>query len=229
MEALDQFILYVHIGFGTLSLILFWIPIIVKKGGKLHKRIGSLYVYSMWIVVITSFALSIINLLQGYKEVAAFLGFLGFITAIPLWFGITILKYKKEVPIKTLELKKYLEIIVFICSLGLIIWALILRLQGFGILMLIFGCIGLTSWKEAFKKIDPIQFKRNWLSEHLQGMMTTGIAAYTAFFAFGGGKFLNAYLQGPLMAVPWILPSIIGTIIIVRMKKKNGIPLSVFK
>ena len=60
-------------------------------------------------------------------------------------------------------------------------------------------------------------------------MMTTGIAAYTAFFAFGGGTFLSAYLKGPLMAVPWILPSIIGTVIIVRMKKKMGISPSVFK
>jgi len=182
----------------------------------------------MWVVIITSFVLSIINLLQGHKEIAAFLGFLGIITSIPLWFAMSMLKYKKDVPQSVLQLKKKLEMLVFICSILLVSWALLLKLQGFGILMLIFGCIGLTSWKEAFKTVDAEQFKRNWLGEHLQGMMTTGIAAYTAFFAFGGGQFLSAYLKGPLMAVPWILPSIIGTIIIIKMKKKYGIPKSIF-
>ncbi len=220
MEALDKIILTVHIVFGAISLILFWIPIIVKKGGKTHNRVGIAYVYCMWIVIVTSFLLSIINFLQGYVESAAFLGFLGFLTSIPLWYAINVLKHKKNIPLQTLKIKKTLYQGIFFIGLGLFIWGIYLKLQGMAILMLIFGGIGMSTWKEAFKSVSFYKDAHHWIHDHIQGMITSGIAAYTAFFAFGGGNFLAAYLKGPLMAVPWVQPSIIGTIVIIKMKKK---------
>jgi len=55
---------------------------------------------------------------------------------------------------------------------------------------------------------------------HIQGTIISGIAAYTAFFAFGGRRIFAAFLEGPLMVLPWILPTILGVIYSRYMQKR---------
>jgi len=54
--------------------------------------------------------------------------------------------------------------------------------------------------------------KETRLKMHIQGTIITGIAAYTAFAAFGGSRILMKVFQldAQWMMVPWILPSILG-------------------
>ena len=106
MEALDKIILFIHIAIGSISLLIFWIPVFTKKGGKLHNKAGKLYVYTMWIVVITAAFLSIINLLQKDYITAAFLGFLTLLTGHPLWYAVAILKHKKQIPVRLLKIRR---------------------------------------------------------------------------------------------------------------------------
>lgn len=53
----------------------------------------------------------------------------------------------------------------------------------------------------------------NWLEEHLSGMLTTAISAFTAFFAFGGRKIFGD-ISGNLEVAIWIAPTLIGVAII---------------
>ena len=106
MEALDKIILFIHIAIGSISLLIFWIPVFTKKGGKLHNKAGMLYVYTMWIVVITAVFLSIINLIQNDYITAAFLGFLTLLTGHPLWYAVAILKHKKQIPVRLLKIRR---------------------------------------------------------------------------------------------------------------------------
>ena len=48
----------IHIGFGTVALIAFWIPVIAPKGGKIHVRVGWGYAVCMSAVVLTAYAMS---------------------------------------------------------------------------------------------------------------------------------------------------------------------------
>lgn len=221
MEALDKFLLYSHIFVGSFSLILFWIPVFVKKGGYIHIKVGWAYVYTMWYVLITAALLSVINYIQGYVMVAAFLGFLALFTGYPLWYGISILKYKKNIPPKILRIRKILNVLIFTGGLGLIVWAVAAKFQGMAVLLLIFGIIGVAGSSSVV--ISSSGAHKSWLSEHIEGMIGTGIAAYTAFFAFGASNMFASIFDGPLLAIPWVLPTIIGTIIIIRIKKKNGL------
>lgn len=221
MELLDKFLLYSHIFVGSISLILFWIPVFVKKGGNTHIKVGWAYTYTMWYVLITAAMLSVINFLQGHIIVAAFLGFLALFTGYPLWYGICILKYKKNIPLKVLRIRKILNILIFTGGIGLILWAIILKLQGMAVLLLIFGIIGVSGSTSVV--ISSSRAKKSWLSEHIEGMVGTGIAAYTAFFAFGASRMFASIFDGPLIAIPWVLPTVIGTFIIIRLKKKNGL------
>jgi hypothetical protein len=222
MEAIDKILLFIHIAMGSISLLVFWIPVFTKKGGNLHNKAGMLYVYTMWIVVITAFILSVINFLQKGYITAAFLGFLTLLTGHPLWYAVTILKHKNQIPVRLLKIRKVILGLLVTSAAGLLIWSLILKVQGASILLLIFGIIGLTQLPLFLKSIKKSQEDGNWIAAHINGMISSGIAAYTAFFAFGGATFFGEIFSGPLNAIPWTLPSVIGTIFISREIRKRG-------
>jgi len=54
-------------------------------------------------------------------------------------------------------------------------------------------------------------------------MIVGGIAAYTAFFAFGGATFFGNLFDGYAMIIPWILPTIMGVGLIKWYKRKLNV------
>lgn len=222
MDTIFKFLLAIHIPAGFLGLILFWIPVFTKKGGNIHKKAGKGYVVSMWIVVVTATILCMINAWNKEYISASFLGFISILTAQPLWYGISILKYKNNVPLQMIKLKSLLSKVLFFSGSGLLIWGILSKAQGLAVLLIIFGIIGLTAAKDAFGNITIAQENSNWLKEHIAGMIGTGIASHTAFFAFGGATFFQHIFSGPLMVIPWVMPSIVGAILIVRTNRKHG-------
>lgn len=223
MDLIFKVLLWAHIPAGFIGLVLFWIPAIVKKGGHIHIKVGKAYVFSMWIVVITALLMSIINAINKEYMVAAFLGFLAVLTSQSLWYAIAILKYKKDVPTSLLKLNKIMNLIIFFSGLGLLIWGILLKMQGFAILLVIFGILGLTSAGVAFRSLTKANENSNWLREHIGGMIGSGIASHTAFFAFGGGVFFGSIFSGPMLLIPWASPGIIGTIMIIYTTRKYGL------
>lgn len=221
METVYKIILTLHIVFGTLSLITFWIPVIVKKGGDIHVKVGKIYVALMWVVVISAAVMSVLNIFRGRLISAGFLGYLAVITAQPLWYGMVMLKHKREVPIQVIKINKMFNWILFVGGLGLVMWSIFLGIKSEAILLMIFGAIGIiASFPLLFKKQSS---DSNWLAVHIQGLVTTGIAAYTAFFAFGGQTFMGHIFSGSLIAIPWILPTFIGVYVIKRYKRKMNL------
>jgi len=223
MELLDRYTLITHIAFGSLSLLIFWIPVFAKKGGKLHNKAGIIYMYTMWVVVLSAALLSIINIYYHDYITAAFLGFLTVLTGHPLWYAIAVLKYKKQIPEHLIKMRKVLLFILVFGAAGLVLWSILLKLQGASILLLIFGLIGLTQLPLLIRSTEKMRVEGNWIAAHINGMITSGIAAYTAFFAFGGSTFFGGIFTGPLVAIPWVLPSVIGTVFIIRELRKRGL------
>jgi len=220
MAIFIKILLLLHIGAGFGSLVLFWLPIFTKKGGNLHRKIGKLYVYFMWVVVITAGILSIKNIFKGYYEAAALLGFLTIATSNPLWNGITILNLKKGLTKNYRTVYLTLQITLAISGALLIAYGFSLTENAFGILMIIFGFLGLSAIPDIYQKIKKPPQKVNWLYEHLSAMVISGIAAYTAFFAFGGRYFFQNLFTGYFEIIPWISPTIIGVFVIKMYKRK---------
>lgn len=220
MESVFNLLLGLHITAGAISLILFWIPVFVKKGKGLHAKVGRLYVYAMWTVVISAGILCVLNIFRDRMIMAAFLGVITVLTAHPLWYAITILKYKREVPVRIINIRRVLSWVLLLGSVGITIWSIQLQLQGAAILLLIFGIIGIISSRPAFTSVAKAQASANWLIDHLDGMISTGIAAYTAFLAFGARSMMADLFSEQLMVIPWVMPTIIGAIIIKVMKKR---------
>ena len=205
-----SFLLTTHILAGFASILLFWVPAFSRKGGSLHLRSGKGYVYAMWIVVVTALILCFIRIAGGQYDAAMFLGFLALITAKPLWHGIAVLRRPGPA---FWTIKTALELALFaagllMAGLGLLWWG-----SGGSVLMLLFGTLGAlnySEWQRSRRKVH----RHNRIQSHLSGMIISGIAAHTAFFAFGARSYLSALLSESWQIVPWVLPTILGVIAI---------------
>ncbi|HAP69841.1 MAG TPA: hypothetical protein DCR04_08990 [Flavobacteriales bacterium] len=210
MENIVKTLLFFHISSGFISLVLFWRPVFLKKGGKGHRIAGKGYVFFMWIVVISATLLSVKNVIIGKYFMACFLGFIALITANPLWYGMVILK--KDKLKSSLRGRLIYEVVVLFFSLGLVA----LGFQGIwagneaNVLLFVFGGLGLTSILNIMKlrKTDPEKTDR--IKDHMVGLLTSGIAAYTAFFVFGAYTWVEQYLPGMWGVLPWVAPGLIG-------------------
>lgn len=220
MKTFTSIFTMIHVFAGFTSLLIFWIPIFTKKGGLNHVRLGKIYIWLMWIVVVTAAILSVKNLYLGHMQMAAFLGFLTFITANPLWKGIAILNYKKGLSVIFQRTHLLFEIMVLITGALLLSYGIYLQGRGAGVLMIIFGLLGVSNLKPVIKLIKNPPQKMDWFMEHVKDMITTGIAAYTAFFAFGGRTYLGEIFTGYWMVIPWIAPTFLG-VMAMRYWEKN--------
>lgn len=201
-------LLILHIAAGSLSLSAFFVPMIAKKGGRWHRVAGRWFVYGMWTVIITALLLSIIIYRRKQVETALFFVFLALLTAGPLYYGIAILKHKKGgVPRRLVVINLTLTVLTQIFALYLLITDSPL-LIAFGIIGTIASMSKLTSHR---KKIENPQ---HWIMEHISGMLITSIAAFTAFFSFGGRTVIGELLPGNWQLIPWILPTVLGVIAI---------------
>jgi len=223
METLSKALLSTHITAGFLSLIIFWIPIFTKKGGNFHVKVGKVYVFLMWIVVISAGILSIENLVQGKYFQAAFLGFLTLITSNPLWYGIATLKHKKGMSAAYKKTHLVFNSLIVFSGILLIIYGCTMIGKRPDMMLFFFGILGLTNSKEVYHHFNVPTTKEDWYKQHYSGMVITAIAAYTAFAVFGGQQFFAGRLPGYMMALPWIAPTIIGTGILVYMGRNRKV------
>ena len=216
-------LLWIHIPFGTLSLVLFWIPVGVKKGSPLHRKVGWYYYISMWVVLISALLLCVTNVAMSNYYTALFLGYLVIITSHPLWYSYEILRQTTDWTARYFLIRRIFLSVTFIAGIILItIGTIVFQLKEMGIIMVFFGLLAVPSIKELRLSKASATQKETRLKMHIQGTIITGIAAYTAFFAFGGRRiFIDVFHLDPQwMIVPWIAPTLLGLIYANYMKKK---------
>ncbi|MTB51772.1 hypothetical protein [Lewinella sp. W8] len=223
MDLLVKYLLIAHVTAGFSSLGLFFIPILARKGGKWHNLAGRWYVRGMWAVMVTASLLCIIRFGQGQTVMALFLGFLALLTSRPLYYGIAVLRNKRGPSARMQFISDALVLALAIGGPALI---------GFGFgwwgpgghpLLIIFGTLGtVLALPSFYDRLRGHQRPYNWLHEHLSGMLVSAIAAFTAFFAFGGRALFGSAFGGNTEVIFWVAPTIIGVAIIRWYKWKLG-------
>ena len=195
-------LLALHVAAGVLSLVLFWLPILTKKGRTVHRRIGLVYVYAMSVVIVSALILGSIHIFSDAEDGLAFL-FLSVLTMVPLVSGVQVLKAKRPTP-GYRRLRMVLAGLLFAVSVVLLVgWQL--RDSG---LLLGFGIIGLLGSGNDFRQfVRAGGSGKTWLREHYEAMLFSGAAAYTAFFVIGGQNLL--LLTGWWTLAPWVLPTLL--------------------
>lgn len=234
MFTLHQLAFYLHVSFGALSLLMFWIPMFTRKGSLDHKRFGRYFAMAMYTVSLSGLLMSSMDLLfplaghvespdplteEKLEEIAAeiregalFLFSLSILVLTTTRHGwLVILQRDNRAALKH-PAHVALCVALGLAAVGLFVqgWRIGSPLfMGFAVLEAV---VSATTLHYIYKSVlSP----KEWWIEHLGALIASGIGAYTAFFVFGGSRLLSEFLQGPFEGwnlVFWFAPGVIGGI-----------------
>ena len=227
MSALHSILLYTHIALGSIALLLFWLPVIVKKGSKLHNNAGQVFYYIMLLVSGSGMVMSGLTIYDplaiypmpnlsgvelqrflGWRVVfSQFLLLLSLLTWVSVRHAIGVLLAKANRNL--LKRLSFLGPVLLMLPLSLFVaW------QGYKFnqtLLMIFAGVSFYTAVSICVYIFKAEIKpRQWIIEHFSAMVGTGIAVYTAFFAAGGRRMLSQLLPDEWQLVSWLAAPVIG-------------------
>lgn len=180
------------------------------KGGSIHRKAGKIYFWGMTAV----FVGAVIVAIGHHKDFLLMVGFFSYYMTVR---GYRILFLKKLNQGQKASPIDWLIISVSgIFILTLLVWGVwgMLKSQGMAIVALVFGTIGSSFlYGDIRKFITPPTEKMHWWYGHISSMGGSYISAVTAFVV------VNIQLP-QFQWVLWILPAVIGSIIIGRTIRK---------
>jgi len=222
MSYIGEIARFVHVMFGALGLVAFWIPVFAKKGAVNHVRYGKIFVWSAYVVL----CFAAIALLVRVNSLASrgvgpsdepalyafivFLGYLTFVTFVIVRHGVAVLRHKGNPGALRTNLNIVLAYGAFAASLGIVLYALLISPPN-KILLFALSPIGFGTGMGNLRYMkSSAPSRRGWMYEHLGAMLGAGIAFHTAFAVFGSSRLFDIGLSGWVAVIPWIAPAIIG-------------------
>ncbi|MGI6125513.1 MAG: DUF2306 domain-containing protein [Planifilum sp.] len=208
MDVIFAIARWTHIASGFTALLVFWIPIIVRKGGKAHTRFGWIYVAAMALVSVSALYMGIYRIAwnAGSDEQAIpfswFLIFIAILSGAAAWYGIRVLRYKRRTVPHRHAADLLFPALLIISGIGICLYGWSIGfplLQYFPFLGLFLGSAQLLYWLTAPKR------RSHWIVEHLIGMLSCCISTVTAFVVFGAPRLLGIPSVNLLL---WFLPTI---------------------
>jgi len=136
-----------------------------------------------------------------------------------IWLMWIVVKHKKGLSKTFQRTHLIFESLILVAGVLLLGYGIYLQGEGGAILMIIFGILGVSNLGSVLKLVKTPPQQMDWFMEHMKDMIISGIAAYTAFFAFGGRTLLGEIFTGYWMIVPWVAPTIIGVFTIKYLEK----------
>ena len=222
MDWVIEALRFAHIGAGTVGLLVYWIPVFSRKGGKAHRRYGRIFAWAAYVVLSAAAAAISVRFVGAALEgigprdqpasfaFLVFLGYLTVVTFIVLRHGLRVLRFKKSVAAMAGPADRFLAWLSLGSSAALVAYALYFRPPNM-IVLLALSPVGALTGKGLLEAFSGRRTARNaWLLEHLGAMLGAGIAFHTAFAVFGMTRLFDTGISGPLAALPWILPTLIG-------------------
>lgn len=228
MSLIHTTLLYLHIALGAVALLLYWLPVIARKGSKLHINAGKVFYYLMLIVSGSGIVLSLLGLYDpigiytaGKQMTAAqiermliwriplsqFLLLLSLLTWVTVRHAIGVLHAKND---RSMLRRWFYQGPVLV----LFPTALYVAYQGLTVgmpLLIIFAVVSLVTASTISLYVYKKEIKpRAWIIEHFSSMVGSGIAVYTAFFAAGGRSMLSQWLPEQWQLVSWLAAPVIG-------------------
>ena len=230
-ETMHDLLRALHISTGFVGLAAFWIPVLVRKGGRLHVAAGRVFAACAYVVALTALGSTAWALLHPASWAGAavtlgeippdqimfvaILGFLGLLLLDGVEQGVRAMGTRHQ-PDRFVGWRRR-----FLChAMG----AAGLALAGFGFYHVVRGggglfwipvALGGASFAGYFDDrrslANPRPTPMAWWYTHMGGMIGSGIAFHTAFLVFGGQRLWGgALMQGGWSFLPWILPSVLG-------------------
>ncbi len=196
MDFIFNVLLIIHVISGFTALIVGLIPMIAKKGGKLHNQSGLIYFWSMFGVFISSQPMALI-------KSNAFLFTIGIFSFYLALSGYRFSKRKGWEHLQSFD--KIYMFITFITSLIMLGYAIYLASTGIlytAIILGVFGTICFLFSSRDLKRFGKKSKPKHWIILHLVRMIGAYIATFTAFAVTN-----IHFLPGLVL---WIMPTVIG-------------------
>lgn len=209
---IEQFLtlmLIIHIAGGTIALLSGLAAMFTAKGGKTHRLAGKIYFGGMTAVFVGAVIVAL-----GHNRL--FLLMVGVFSYYMTVRGYRILFFKQVGKLKPEILDLFILIISGIFLIGLLAWGVysLVMSNSMGIVAMTFGGIGLSFLISDIRSfITPPKEKMHWWFTHIGSMGGSYISAVTAFVV------VNIQFQ-QFNWVLWILPPMIGSIIIAKTIRK---------
>lgn len=197
-SAMYRYILFLHIVSGGSSLLSGLIALSAKKGCRLHRLSGRVYLIAMTLVVFSSLTMSVIKPNPFLFSIGAFTLYM----MLTGWRSVL----NKSFIASWYDWAS--------CGAAMITGAwMIAQVQ---IVLLVFGCIlclmGLQDFLLYYRAANRKPHKTYWLQTHIGRMTGSYIATTTAF--------LVVNIQLTPMWIIWLGPTLLGTILIIYYTKK---------
>jgi uncharacterized membrane protein len=199
MPTVEEVVLWGHIAAGVVAILAGVGAIATEKGGQIHRRVGRVFVYAMAVVVGTVFpllALDPTTMRVFLALVAVFSGYFAF-------SGYRVLSRKR--PSDAADSVDWAAAVgTVVACLALGGWGVVWLLDGrtFGIVMAVFGGIGLFFGTYDLRAFRGTGESGSWIVSHLQRMLAAFIATVSAVSAVN--------LTPTLGFLAWLWPTIVG-------------------
>lgn len=222
MTSLFNVIVWAHVAAGFTGLVAFWIPIVVRKGGTLHKRAGAVYAWCAYVVTVSAIVASSWRA-AGYAAqgvtvrdepeaygFALFLGYLGISTLAAVRQSIRAVETRRSPADLRTPVHEALAYAAIASSVAVIAYAVVFWSQASPILLAL-SPVGLFNGRGMLALMrSPGRDPMGWFYSHLGSMLGGGIAFHTAFAVFGAQRLWSYSFEGLLGVLPWVLPALVG-------------------
>ncbi len=191
-------LLRVHVAAGTVALLSLWIPLVTKKGGRVHRRAGWVFVVAIAVLAATALAVCAIRVLDPSSDRgpgAIFLAFLALLASSSAFYGVRILRQKGRTGPHGGLVDLGVTSLFAACSAALLVYGV----SRGSVLSICFAVLGLLlSARQLRTLLRPPPFRQFWWTNHMFGMGTASIATVTAFLVVNFGGHMVVWLLPPL-------------------------------
>ena len=227
MNAVIAVVLWGHIAVAFTGVAAFWVPVLTRKGGRLHKLFGKLFAWCAYLVngsalVITALRLG--QMLTGRVNIAddpeatgltVFLGYLAIVTLACIRHAVRAVETRDDPSAFRTPFQVALATATMLGSLVIALTALLFW-SRLSFLFLLFSPVGLLLGRHMLRTMTRLSVHpRAWVFEHMGAMLGAGVAFHTAFAVFGLGRLFGLAPQGTWWFLPWIVPAAIGVPIMI--------------
>jgi hypothetical protein len=183
-----------HLFVGIVTLTTFWIAALARKGSRLHRRAGAVYLLSLIAILVTAAVMLAGRLSAGDRSTAGWIGMLIIFITTSAWLAWASIRRKHDVSgltggvyrlLATINLGAAMSMVglFFVTGRPLI---LILSTVGFG--------LGVTMWRLVLRGPSD---RRWWLAQHMNAAAVNFAATHDSFVSLAVGSVV------PVLREPW--------------------------
>ena len=211
-------IVLVHVAFGVVALMTYWLAGLSRKGSPLHKGAGKVYLLSMIGIVATSLVLAGFALSREMYVIGTFLAYLVVITSTSMGLGWLAIRRKRDQ--MAFRSVGYRVAGVFNVVSGLATFVFGVQ-QGEALLMG-FSWVGIILGSQMlWRAWKPLDEQKWWLREHIGAMLGCGVATHIAFLGIGIKRVTETLgLQVDLGLAAWFAPLAVSAMAGVWLSRK---------